>query len=195
MTPETAGRLVFRALSNCPLNTNCDVESTAELWLDVFVDVEDSLMEKALFAVMKSVKGFPQIVDLGNAIDELRRDMITQPQPAMLSRSRKVDNFTLGVLRQLASKNPQKTKEIIQNIDVSDLMDFAKCKFPDISEQTVRNNFNEILAAKEDSDRCFACRYQPGQCTTNGYYIKPLMKPNGWVKNEYAKCLKKREVS
>lgn len=49
------------------------------------------------------------------------------------------------MLEMAQAKNGM-AKEVVANIDVSELMEFARYKFPDISEQTVRANFNELLA-------------------------------------------------
>lgn len=187
-----ADRMIQLCQANFPLCSTINTVQTTGLWLQLFKNTADDVFETAVRLSLLTCKTFPTVADIRKAIDELRQEINSQPKPAMIARSRKVNPATAAALQQ-ASEG--KAKELISSVDVSDLMDFARCKFPNISEQAVRNNLNEILAAKEDADRCFVCRYQPGQCMTNGYFIKPLMMPNGWVKNEYAKCLKKREVS
>lgn len=178
--------------ANFPLCSGIDTKGTTGLWLSSFQQTPDDVFETAIRLVLLTCKSFPTVAEIRRAIDELRQELNTQPKPTLIARSRKVNPATVAALEQAKQG---KVKELIANVDVQELLEFARLKFPDISEQTVKANFNELLAAKEDSDRCFACRYQPGQCLTNGYYIKPRMMPEGWVKNEYAVCGKKREVS
>lgn len=187
-----ANKMIQLCKANFPLCFGIDTKGTTGLWLYSFQQTPDDVFETAVRLALLTCKSFPTVAEIRRAIDELRQEVSTQPKPAVLPRSRKVNPV---VVRALELAKQGKVKELIASVDVSDLMEFARYSFPGISEQSVLRNLNELLTAKEDSERCFACRYQPGQCLTNGYYIKPRMMPDGWIKNEYAKCEKKLEVS
>lgn len=173
--------------ANFPLYLGIDTKETTGLWLVSFQKTADDVFETAIRLCMLKCKSFPTVADIKSAIDELRHEVKTQQQPPMIARSRRVDP---NIMRALDLAKQGKTKELLAGFDVSDLLSFAKTKFPDISESTVRRNFNEILAAKESGEQCFACRYQPNQCLTNGFYVDMKLQPNGWIKNEYVRCPK-----
>lgn len=71
MTPKEAMTLVGIAAANFPALQDKDLGPTAELWYRMLADVPYELAERALLKVLATVKYFPTIAEVREAVAEL----------------------------------------------------------------------------------------------------------------------------
>lgn len=69
---------------------------------------------------------------------------------------------------------------------------YAHTKFPDMSNELIRQNLCEIIAAYEAELTCRSCCMGIGMCynllNSAGYTYHMILQPNGWIKMEYIPC-------
>lgn len=153
-----------------------------------FKNHSDDLMETAIHLVIMSCRTWPTVADINNAVDELQRDIRMEPQ---LQRLPSRSDFSSPLAQKVFEviKN-DKAKEYLAQVDISPVKKYALTKFPDMTDDTIRRNYNELHTAMTSLEKCRGCQWQNGKCDTNGFYIVPMIAVNGWVKTEYAMCPK-----
>lgn len=179
--------------ANFPLYANINTVKTTGLWLKTFQNTPDDVMQTAVNLCLLSCKSFPTVADIRGAIDELKRELNTQPNTRILPpRTRRV---VMDIVNALEMLKTGKTKELLASMDVTDVYEYTKSQFPDVTEDFVRRNYNRLLETMESNARCFGCQHTDGKCDTAGYYIVSRIMKDGSVKNEYQRCGKGRAAS
>lgn len=182
-----ANELIRACKANYPLFSNANTQDTLKLWLLHFANVDDGLMKTAIILCQETSKGFPTVAEIKNAINEIQRDARLQPKKQLPARSR----WTSPAAKQAFEVvKTDCVKNFAQTMDISDVMDFAKWAFNDISEDTVRRNYSEILAAKNSCEMCKTCMWSATECSLNGFKVSMRMNSHGYVINEMIACQK-----
>jgi hypothetical protein len=186
MNVGTASRLISLTKGIYP-SSKADEKDTLDIWMGLFGNKDDGLMETALHLCWTSYKFFPSPAEIKEAIKELLHE--EQTQPKQLAWEVKRNNSLHQKIMEMAIGKTD-TKSFISKLDVTKLMQYAKVFFPDISEETVKRNYPEFAQGRESQDMCFSCRYDQSACLTKGYQIRHALDHNGYVKNEMLKCQK-----
>ena len=192
MTGSKALTLVQMVSANYP-DSRIDEKKTMALWLDVFRDASDDLMETAVRMCVLSCKKFPTVADIKQAIAEWYHEASLQTGAAALPHPRSRQTSPAADRAFTAIRSGQ-AKEYAENLYDKDVFEWIKCKMPDITDESIRRNYPEIQYAYESNVRCLGCRWHNGGCDTQGFYAVPLMMTGGFVKNEMARCSKKAGV-
>lgn len=73
-----------------------------------------------------------------------------------------------------------------------EVLNFARQKFPDISEELIQQNLCELITAQDAEKKCGACCIGLDMCpeliNTAGYTYVMAMQSDGRIKMEYAPC-------
>jgi hypothetical protein len=184
LTNEMVAQLVFDCAANVPNMPQHNIDKTMDLWAREFKDYPDDLVYTAVHLHIDYEKGFPTVADIKKNIRELRKeDKPSLPDP----RSRQM---APAVAKALATVAKEGFKEAFSKVDVSDVMDAARVKFPDISEELVRKNYCELSYYMRAIKTCSACRWDKSQCPISGAIPSPYMRSDGTVINEVTLCQK-----
>lgn len=167
-----------------------NTKNTMILWLAQFKNVDDVLMMKAVKLCLENYKRFPTVADIKEAVKEIRyisslkqtKQIAYTPKPSKIAE------------RFFAMQNDSKQlKEHALQLDITELANYARTTFPNLTDEFIRENYCEIVTAKNYEDMCFNCRIDPSQCLTGGFGAK-LMVEDGRVKVEMVKCRKAKSA-
>ena len=122
-----ANKMIQLCKANFPLSSGIDTKGTTGLWLSSFQQTPDDVFETVIRLTLLSCKSFPTVAEIRRAIDELRQEVNTQPKPRAISRSKKAEP---KILLEMAQAKNGMAKEVVANIDISELMAFARYKLP-----------------------------------------------------------------
>lgn len=164
-----------------------EAAATQHLWYQVFGNRDDGLMETACRLVLLNCKRFPTIADFNSAIDELLHTEPPQHPALPAPRDRAMSPAARKVLKLVRQGQ---AREYLDEVDVTDLMAFAREKWPDITESLVRRNLCEIMRAKEVDEMCQACMWAPKDCVSGGYRSVYSITPEGWLEETMMPCQK-----
>jgi hypothetical protein len=155
--------------------------------MGLFGNKDDGLMETAVRLCWLNYKYFPTPAEITQSIKDLQYE--EQTKPKQLSWEVKRTNTLHQKIMDMATGKTD-TKEYLSKVDISEMRQYAKVLFPDISDELVLKNYPEFASGMESQAMCFACRTDPSVCITKGYQIRHRMESNGYIKNEMAKCQK-----
>jgi hypothetical protein len=82
--------------------------------------------------------------------------------------------------------NPELMDEIKMRTLI-ELADFARSKFPNLSDDLIWENARDIRQAKESAEKCDKCRIRPEECSTGGYRFE-LVIQGGAVNAVNSRC-------
>ena len=124
--------------------------------------------------------------DIMEAIKDLHYEEQVKPKQLAWDVKR-TDSLHQKIMDMATGKTD--TKEYLQELDISNLVTYARQFFPDISHELVLKNFTEFTQGLEQQDRCFVCRTIKQVC--DGWLFKHwLDSKTGYVSNQMAKCKK-----
>jgi len=164
-----------------------DLKLLSVQWMESFQKYNDDLMETAVILCISSLKKFPMISNIKDAIKELAYD--EQSKPKQLSWDVKRTSSLHQKIMDMATGKTD-TKDYLSKADITEMRKYSKVFFPDISDESILKNYPEFDSGMESQAMCFACRTDPSVCITKGYQIRHRMESNGYIKNEMAKCQK-----
>jgi hypothetical protein len=164
-----------------------DLRLLSVQWMESFQKYNDDLMETAVILCISSLKKFPMISDIKDAIKELAYD--EQSKPKQLSWDVKRTNSLHQKIMDMATGKTD-TKEYLSKVDITEMKQYAKVFFLDISDELVLRNYPEFAHGMESQAMCFACRTDKSVCITGGYQVTHWLCKDGTVKNEMRKCEK-----
>jgi hypothetical protein len=183
---DTASRLVTLTREIYPSSRNDD-DTTIDLWMGLFGTKDDGLMETALRSCYLSCKFWPTPADITEAIKDLQ--YVEQTKPKQLAWDVKRTGSLHQKIMDMATGKTD-TKEYLASVDISEMKQYAKVFFPDISDELVLKNYPEFAHGMESQAMCFACRVDKSVCITGGYQVRHWINKDGTVKNEMKKCEK-----
>lgn len=156
--------------------------------MGLFSNKDDGLMKTAVRLCWLKCKFFPTPADITEAIKDLTYDAQTKPKqlPARSNWTSPAAQKVFDMVRQ------DKVKDYIANMDISDVTEYARTKFTEISDTLIRKNYAELAHAKHDWDMCEYCKLDSKACLTHGWYAEPTLNSDGWIVNKMAKCQKWR---
>lgn len=189
MTGSKADSLIAQCKANFPTEFSFDTTGTMGLWLKMFGNIADDVMETAIRLCLLSCKKFPTVADIKGAINEINRDLSYQSKPHLEQPSAKW--MSKAASKAAAIVREGKAKEFFDRLDYSDLHIFAKQYFPEIGIETVKENSNEIQYCMEENNRCLGCQWNDGNCHNSGFYPALVINKNGWISWEMKMCGKK----
>lgn len=193
---ETIKRLVWRGVDNFsgPRMEDERVLGKIEIFCERFAATEDSLLETAFIMLESSNKFFPTVSEIVEAIDDLRRDQrdkgTKQHNPRYWTRQ-EAERLAkcISVARKTAEQGHAAVMDVTRKSkSFQDTMNYARAYFPEISEETVLRNFNEIAFAM--SHGCLGCNYPSKPCETGCAVVKMRMERNGHVTTYMELCRK-----
>jgi hypothetical protein len=159
------------------------------LWLKMFGNVADDVMETAIRYCLLSCKKFPTVADIKSAISEINRDLSYQSKPQLEAPRAKW--MSKAASKAAAIVRESRAKEFLDRLDYSDLHIYAKQYFPDIAIDIVKENSNVVQYCMEENNRCTGCQWTDGRCHSDGYYPVPVLNKNGSISWEMKMCGKK----
>ena len=166
MQAETAELILSRALVSYP-NSNIDESATLVLWLEQFDKVDDALIKDAFNLTLKRCKFFPSVADIEQSLNEMRQQKRATTETPILDRAKNFDSPTakkvFGTVKMLGERHLAIQVE-------PEIVNYARAKFPMISDQLIKDNYLEILFAKEGSEKCFGCMWHFADCETHGFF-------------------------
>ena len=168
-------------------------ENTQALWYANFRNEPDEKMETAMIMVINSSLFFPNVAEIRKALDELNQDLrYTQDKPRQLER---------GQSRSEAKANLERMQKYIAafaagNYDksawVDELRPFAKTIFPEIGDETILRNYNELSHARDRAEYCRSCIWLPADCEYKGFVPVLTMESTGFVHEGMIPCHKRQ---
>lgn len=184
MNVGTASRLIALTKGIYP-SSKANDQDTLTIWMGLFGNKDDGLMETALRLCWSTCKFFPTPAEITTAIKELVFEETTKPKQIgyEVKRDSNLAKKALDFVRD------GKAKEYMQSLNIDKLVEYARDKFPDISPELVLRNYPEFMQGMEQQEKCFACRMQKQAC--QGWMVKPYLDfKTGWVSNQMGKCEK-----
>jgi len=191
LTGLMASKLLKMCEANYPSYGDNSNEGKGILWMKEFANRKDDLMETAILSCMSYCKKFPTIADINEAIKDLQYDEKTKPSKQITYDRKWYEPLAFKAF-ELVGKQKD-CKKYLADVDVKPLMEYAKSIFPGISDELVLKNYPEFAQGLQSLEACLYCRMDKSQCVTAGYSIKHVLTPDGWIKNEYARCKKNPE--
>jgi hypothetical protein len=174
-------------VANFPRDRNLEVTETTGLWLKMFGKIQDDLFYTAITLCLSNSKTFPTVADIKQAIRELQWEETTKPKQ-LEHRSNWQEPLAAKAFKMVADGQ---AKKFLQEVDIGDLVEYARQYFPDISEDSVRKNLPELYQGQESQDCCFSCRISSiNDCITKGFVVKHWMEKDGRITNQMLKCQK-----
>lgn len=155
--------------------------------MGLFGNKDDGLMETAVRLCWLNYKYFPTPAEITQSIKDLQYE--EQTKPKQLSWEVKRTNSLHQKIMDMATGKTD-TKEYLSKVDISEIRQYAKVFFPDISDVLVLKNYPEFAHGMESQAMCFACRIDKSACITGGYQVTHWLYKDGTVKNEMKKCEK-----
>lgn len=188
MTGAMSTKLIKYCASNYEVYDNTDLKAKGVTWMREFQKEPDDLMETAVRSCVGFCKKFPTVADIKEAIRDLQYE--EEVKPKQLPWGGKWEEPQAKKVFEMANGN-QDTKAYLASVDVTELTQYARLFFKDISEQLVIQNYPELVDGKKGADMCWNCRIDKNACLTQGWIIKHnLDKKTGRIKNEMARCQK-----
>lgn len=198
---STIERLVWRGVDNFtgPRMEDERVIGKIDIFCERFAETEDSLLETAFIMLETSSKFFPTVSEVFDAIEDLRRDQRfdkekKQYNPKYWDR-REAERLAkcISAARKTAEQGHEAVASVTRKSkSFQDVMEYARAYFPEISEETVLRNYNEISFAKSQS--CVGCNVPRKPCPTSGGVIKMRMERNGYITTFVQLCGKHPDV-
>lgn len=180
-------------MANFPGQQNIDIGDVGKLWMEVFGNKDDGLMETAITLVLMDAKYWPTIREIRDAIAELTTVNYSSAALRQLGEPPRSRSMPLVAKKALEAVKNGRAKEYLSQIDIGDVRDYVKNLFPDISDSLIRQNYNELAFAAESAGKCEVCMWDAAGCETSGYYPVPRLEKEGYVRLEYTPCTKKRK--
>jgi hypothetical protein len=185
MNLDTASRLVTLTKEIFP-SSKVDDDNMVDIWMGIFGRKDNGLMETALRSCWTSCKFFPTPAEITEAIRELLHEEQTKSKQLPWDVKRDYAIATKAV----KFVHDGKAAEYMASVDITQLYQYAKTQFPEISAELVRKNYSEVIAGYESVLACGACRGGKSQCVTGGYVTKLRMNSNGYMTIEMKACQK-----
>lgn len=190
MTTEMLDKLIDLTIANFPMSQNIDVFNVAALWTKHFGDKPDDVMETAFNMVLMDAKYWPTVKDISNAITELTA--VNYGSVTFRQLDEPLKERSLASKKAFDIVKSGKSKEYLANMDIGGIKEYVKDKFPDMSDSLIRQNYSELSFAAESAELCTVCMWNAAGCETNGYYPIPHLKKEGYIRLEYAPCVKRK---
>ena len=186
--------MINKALLNYP-GTKFNTSGTLLLWLEAFDRVDDAIMLEAFALTLKRCKFFPVVADIQESVDTVKAQRrVVNDDRLKLDVGKNYDSLMAKtVFETIAKMNT--SKFVAEMVVEKEIVEFARYKFPQISERLIKENYLEILQAMEGSDKCLGCCWSFGQCDTQGFFPSMELLPSGRIHVSMAACKKRREVS
>lgn len=185
--------LVEMAKRNYTLS-KAEFDKTQALWLGRFQSVSDTDMFEVMMLTFDKCKFLPTIADIKESLDEYRQQKRTEPSRNLLDVGKNYDSPTAKLVFSTIAK--MDTAKFVAEMTVEkEIVEFARYKFPQISERLIKENYLEILQAMEGSDKCLGCCWSFGQCDTQGFFPSMELQANGQIHVSMAACQKRRDIS
>jgi len=148
-------------------------------------------METALRLCWTTCQFFPTPADITTAIKELQFDESTKPS-LQIAHDRKWDEPMAFKAFELVGRQKD-CKKYLDNVDVTELAEYARSIFPEITDELVLKNYPELSSGQQSLHTCLACTVDKSRCITQGYRIKHVLRPDGYVSNNMSRCQKNME--
>lgn len=156
-------------------------------WMEKFQKESDDLMYTAILSCIDYCKKFPTIADINEAIRDLQYE--EQVKPKQLEH--KTNWNELLADKAFSMVRSGQAKKFLQEVDIGDLVEYARQYFPEISEETVRKNLPELYQGQGSQHSCFVCRLpNVTECVNHGFVVKHWMEKNGRITNQMLACQK-----
>jgi len=146
------------------------------------------MMETAINLVFLSCKFFPNVADIKAAINELRADLSQQSEPKRLAEYYDTEQAKQAIQTIM---DLFRSGNIPKNDLVAEIRKYAKSMFPDISDDLIYRNYNELLWCKEREELCSRCLWTPEQCDLQGNYPYLTINKNGSMTEHVTPCKKR----
>jgi hypothetical protein len=156
--------------------------------MGLFGNRDDGLMESAIRLCWLSCKFFPSPADITEAIREVQTD-ISIPDNKRLERSKNYDSPIIAKVMEMMRKG-EITKFVAEMSIEPELTDYARSKFPNLSDELIRKNYLEIRQAYEGVDKCFGCMWSFGDCVDKGHFPVMELSASGWISLRWHRCQK-----
>jgi hypothetical protein len=153
---------------------------------------DDGLMETAVRLCWLKCKFFPTPAEITESIKELINEEQTQPELQYLPKKAKWMSKAASKAAEIVREG--KAKELLDSLDYSELCEYAKQYFPEISLELVKKNSNEIQYCMEENNRCHGCQHTDGKCHNAGCYPVLRLDKNGWMDWEMRMCGKNMNI-
>lgn len=184
---STIERLIWRGVDNFvgPRMEDERVIGKIELFCERFSETDDSLLETAFIMLETSSKYFPTVSEVFDAIDDLRRDQRGKEEknynPKYWSKQ-EAERLSkcISAVRKAAERGHEAIVNVTRNSkSFPEIMNFARVHFPEISEESVLRNYNELSLVQ--SQTCLGCRFPQKPCPTSCCVSKMRMERNGSI--------------
>lgn len=185
MNVTTASRLITLTKGIYP-SSKANDKDTLTIWMGLFGNKDDGLMETALRSCWTACKFFPTPADITEAIKDLQYDESTKPKQ-LVWEVKRTDSLHQKIMDMATGKTD--TKEYLKTVDITKLAAYARIFFPSISDELVLKNYPELSSGLESQDMCFYCKTSKQAC--NNVIVKHELMPNGFINNLVARCDKK----
>lgn len=178
-------------LANAPLATRAEVTGTVGLWLIKFGKIPDELFYEAIMDCLETCTMFPTVAEIRVSIQRLYHK--EQKPKEIEYQVKRGEPIAAKAAEAMRMSEDGQAKQFLQEVDIVNLMKYAKRTFPDITEDKVRKNLNEFIDGIKSHNMCFACRTDKNACLTGGWVVKHTVDKFGYVVNEMVKCPKTRK--
>ena len=193
MQSVTADRMIEKALINYP-GAKVNTAGTLLVWLEAFDRIDDAIMLEAFALTMKRCKYFPVIADIQESIDTIKaQKRVVREDTARLGVGKNYDSPMAAKIFDVIAK--MDTKKFVAEMEVEkEVVNYARIKFPNISERLIKENYLEIRHAIDGSEKCRGCMWSFGQCDTQGFFPSMELNANGQIHVSMMACQKRRAV-
>jgi len=193
LTGEMAFNLVEMAKANYSLS-KAEFDKTQAMWMARFGNIPDNDMFEVMMITFDKCKFLPTIADIKESLDEYRQQKRYAPSGELqLDRGKNYDSpMAKKVFETIFAMD---TKKFVAEMEVElEVVNYARIKFPNLSERLIKENYLEIRHAMDGSEKCRGCMWSFGQCDTQGFFPAMELKSNGQISVSMMACQKRRTV-
>jgi len=190
MTKETIAKMFFVSAKNYRENFNKDDALVIQtIWFEKFASYPDELIQDAFDHVFRNCKQFPTVFDIQKAVNEKQNEKRYTTEPWLMM----PEYFNTAQAKAVLHKVMDMLEDgNIPKYDLADeLRQYAKSLFPDISDELIYRNYNELAWCMEWEKKCNMCLWTPADCDLHGHQPYLKINKNGSM-TEYVKPCKKK---
>lgn len=183
MEKSEMGKLVVVVAGAFPNLFNTNLAPTVEAWHKVLGHLHDDVVTDAAMDVLDSAKQFPAP---SQVLERARELLQEKSQPKLLNRGMTPEGSELlqKAMQAIASGT---WKEMRNSYDISEVLNFMRNTYPNISEEIVRKNYPECRTYMDKTIYCLNCG-GVGVCPDNHSKMELELLSSGWMRVLMTRC-------
>lgn len=141
--------------------TSCEAEEQEleKLWHDLFKKLKPELFASACQKAVLRCRYWPKPAEVMDAIDELNQEVNSKIPEQLPAPAVKRDISKERIKKLMAAVNSGKAMQWAKEQDNTEIINFAKSRYPDMSENQILKNYLEFWQLLQSNKGYTDCKY------------------------------------